>query len=117
MVDIEKLVKSYYTAVDSNDLKTLFSVFDDNIVYERPGYKPLVGMDNFKKFYEENRIIKEGHHTITNIIVHEPFVIVEGEFSGILKDNSKSATKFVDVYTFKNGKAIKRHTYFDGQNV
>ena len=47
----------------------------------------------------------------------EPYVVAEGEFNGILKDGSKSHTTFVDVYTFSNGKAVKRHTYFDGQNV
>ncbi len=117
MKDLEEVVKKYYRAVDSNDLETLFSLFDDNIIYERPGYKPLVGMDSFRKFYRENRIIKEGHHTLKNIIVKDNFVVVEGEFNGILKDNSKTYTKFADIYTFKDGKAIKRHTYFDGNNV
>ncbi len=74
-------------------------------------------MENFKKFYEDTRIISEGHHTINNIIVSEPYVIVEGEFHGKLKDGSDSYTKFADIYTFRNGKAIRRHTYFDGQNV
>jgi len=113
----EELVKKYYKAVDENDLNTLFSVFSDDIIYERPGYEPLKGMKDFQNFYKSNRIIKEGHHTLKNIIVKEPYVIVEGEFNGILKNGNKSYTKFVDVYTFKDGKAYRRHTYFDGQNV
>jgi hypothetical protein len=117
MEELEKIVRKYYDAVDSNDLETLFSVFSENIVYERPGYEAISGMEKFKDFYRKNRIIKEGHHTLSNIIVHKPYVIVEGEFKGILKDGRESYTKFVDVYTFSNNKAVKRHTYFDGQNV
>ena len=117
MEDLEKLVKKYYAAVDGKDLDTLFSVFSDNIVYKRPGYEPIEGMEKFREFYRGNRVIREGHHTLSNIIVMEPYVVVEGEFNGILKDGSKSHTTFVDVYTFSNGKAVKRHTYFDGQNV
>ncbi|ARD85061.1 hypothetical protein FAD_1187 [Ferroplasma acidiphilum] len=117
MEDLKDIVKKYYIAVDKNDLDTLFSIFADNIVYKRPGYEPIEGMANFKEFYQKNRIIKEGHHTLSNIIASDPYVIVEGEFNGILKDGSKSHTTFVDVYTFSSGKAIKRHTYFDGQSV
>ncbi len=117
MEDLEKLVKKYYIAVDTNDLDTLFSVFADNIIYKRPGYEPIEGMKNFKEFYQKGRIIKEGHHTLSNIIVSEPYVVVEGEFNGVLKDGSESHTTFVDVYTFSDGKALKRHTYFDGQSV
>ncbi len=117
MEELEKIVRKYYDAVDSNDLETLFSVFADNIVYERPGYGPISGMEKFRDFYEANRIIKKGKHTLSNIIVHEPYVVVEGEFHGTLKDGRESYTKFVDVYTFSGKKAVKRHTYFDGQNV
>lgn len=117
MEELEKLVRKYYKAVDDSDLETLFSVFADDIVYERPGYSPIIGMKDFKNFYETNRIIKEGKHTLLNIIVHEPYVIVEGEFKGTLKNGRESYTKFVDVYTFSGNKAVKRHTYFDGQNV
>ncbi|WP_337860140.1 nuclear transport factor 2 family protein [Ferroplasma sp.] len=117
MVNLEELVKKYYAAVDAGDLETLFSVFADDIVYKRPGYEPLVGMEKFQEFYKSNRVIKEGHHTLSNIVVKDPYVIVEGEFNGILKDGKKSHTTFVDVYTFSKGKATKRHTYFDGQNV
>ena len=117
MEELEKIVRKYYNAVDNNDLETLFSVFSDNIVYKRPGYDPIIGMKDFMDFYRSNRIIREGHHTLFNIIVHEPYVIVEGEFKGILKDGTESYTKFVDVYTFSGNKAVKRHTYFDGQNV
>jgi ketosteroid isomerase-like protein len=117
MEELEMLVRKYYDAVDSNDLETLFSVFAENIVYERPGYSPIRGMDEFKDFYRNNRIIKKGKHTLHNIIVREPYVVVEGEFRGTLKDGKESYTKFVDVYTFSGKKAIKRHTYFDGQNV
>ncbi len=117
MEELEKLVRKYYDAVDANDLETLFSVFSEDIVYERPGYSPITGMKDFKDFYRNNRIIKKGKHTLSNIIVHEPYVIVEGEFRGTLKDGRESYTKFVDVYTFSGKKAIKRHTYFDGQNV
>jgi len=117
MEELEKLVKKYYVAVDENDLETLFSVFADNIVYKRPKYEPIQGMKKFKEFYQKNRIIKEGHHTLSNIIVKNPYVVVEGEFNGVLKDGSISHTTFVDVYTFFDGKAIKRHTYFDGESV
>jgi ketosteroid isomerase-like protein len=117
MDELERIVKKYYAAVDTGDLDTLFSIFSDDIVYKRPGYKPIEGMKNFQAFYRENRVIKEGHHTLLNITVKDPYVVVEGEFNGVLKDGARTYTQFVDVYTFSNGKATRRHTYFDGQNV
>ncbi len=117
MSDLENIVKKYYSAVDKNDLVTLFSLFSDDIIYERPGYKPLNGKEEFQNFYRTHRIIKSGQHTIFNIIVKDQYVVVEGEFNGVLKNGNKSYTKFVDVYKFQNEKAYYRHTYFDGANI
>ncbi len=117
MSDLEDIVKKYYRAVDENNLDILFSLFSNDIIYERPGYEPLKGMEEFQNFYRSSRIIKSGHHTIFNIIVKEPYVVVEGEFNGVLKNGNRSYTKFVDVYKFHNEKICFRHTYFDGANV
>ena len=57
MEELEELVRKYYDAVDGNDLETLFSVFSEDIVYERPGYSTIKGMKDFKDFYRNNRII------------------------------------------------------------
>ncbi len=116
-MDIKKICLDYYKAVDAKDLKTLFSIFDENIVYKRPGYETINGMDEFKKFYEEHRIIQSGQHKINRIIIDGNSAVVQGSFSGTLKDGRSIKTEFVDVMDFLNDKIIKRHTYFDGENV
>ncbi|SMD30825.1 nuclear transport factor 2 family protein [Picrophilus oshimae] len=116
-MDIKQICLDYYNAVDSRDLKTLFSIFDDSIVYKRPGYGEIKGINDFKKFYEEHRIIKSGHHTIKRIIISGSCAVVEGSFSGTLKDGRSVSTEFIDVMDFANDKIVKRHTYFDGENI
>ena len=36
-------------------------MFSDNIVYKRPGYEPIEGMEKFREVYRGNRVIREGH--------------------------------------------------------
>ncbi|MBW3608867.1 MAG: GYD domain-containing protein, partial [Actinobacteria bacterium] len=37
------LVRRYYQLVDAQELEQMFALFDDDIVYRRPGYEPLQG--------------------------------------------------------------------------
>ena len=48
----EALIVSLFDAIDSSDFKLLVEYFDKNIIYQRPGYQDLIGIDkltNYKK--------------------------------------------------------------------
>ncbi|MCY0880646.1 MAG: nuclear transport factor 2 family protein [Firmicutes bacterium] len=114
---LRQQAQRYYTAVDAQDLPTLFSLFTEDIIYERPGYPALKGKAAFEHFYRNQRIIADGHHVLTHMICEAPYLVVEGEFHGTLKDGTPSTTRFVDVFTAQGDQFSRRHTYFDGQNV
>ncbi|SMC02132.1 hypothetical protein SAMN00768000_0350 [Sulfobacillus thermosulfidooxidans DSM 9293] len=115
--DYRVLVERYYHSVDQNDLPTLFSLFDDQIIYKRPGYPVLAGKEQFMEFYKGTRIIESGAHTLTHILVDGDHVCVQGSFQGVLKDGRVIETEFADIFVIHDGKIVERHTYFDGIQV
>ena len=56
-------------SADSSGLSR--EVFTDDIIYERPGYEPLVGIERVIKFYRAERVIVSGRHYLENMVLNE----------------------------------------------
>ena len=110
-------VRRYYDLVDAGSLQQMYALFDDDIVYRRPGYEPLAGIAAFRSFYEGQRIIREGAHTLTSLVDHGGHVAVEGDFHGTLHDGREVSVRFADFFTFDGPRIIRRDTYFDAPAV
>lgn len=110
-------VRRYYRLVDAVELDQMFALFDEDIVYRRPGYEPLRGMAQFKAFYEGDRIIADGAHTVTSLIDRDGGVAVEGDFRGTLRDGRSVSLRFADFFEFRGSLIIRRDTYFDAPLV
>jgi ketosteroid isomerase-like protein len=106
------LIARLFRCVDARAWDALTKVFAHNIVYERPGYPPLLGFQEVLHFYRELRVVASGEHHLHDIIIDEDRGACWGRFVGQHKDGSAIEEGFADVYTFKAGKITTRRTYF-----
>ncbi len=117
MTSNKELIVTLFCAVDSSDWNLLLQCFNHNIVYERPGYEPLIGIDQLLNFYEYERIIASGKHQIEHIVIENNHGACWGRFIGLHKNGSQIDELFADVYSFENYKFKTRRTHFFRQAV
>jgi hypothetical protein len=83
------LVIELFSAVDSSHWEALADIFHSNIVYERPGYNPFVGIDRLLKFYQMERVIASGKHQIEHITIDGSYGACWGDFLVLVKTVAK----------------------------
>ena len=105
-------VRSAFTIIDARDWEKLTQVFCQDIMYERPGYEPLVGYERVKKFYCEERVIVSGTHFLEGVVMNDDQGACWGRFMGKHKNGSSIDERFADAYTFAQGKIKTRKSYF-----
>lgn len=115
--DLKSAAEHYYTTVDEQSAEDVVALFTADAIYRRPGYQPMVGTDALMAFYGGERVIVGGRHTLTNLVVDGDRVAVEGQFKGVLRDDSQVEIKFSDFFTFAGGLIHERNTYFDAVAV
>lgn len=109
----EELVRRYYPVVDAGDPHAVVALFSDDAVYRRPGYPPLAGTAALLAFYEQDRVIVEGRHTVHQVVVDGNRAAVQGSFAGVLKDGTKPELDFADFFEVDDdGRFSSRTTYF-----
>ncbi len=108
----DMLVTKLFHTVDSCSWDALSDLFHPDVVYERPGYKPIIGVDQLLLFYREERVIESGDHHIEHIVIDGMFGACWGRFVGVKKDGSSIDETFADVYGFEDGKIKTRRTHF-----
>ena len=106
------LIIREFDQIDSRNWDGLSQVFCEDIVYERPGYEPLAGLERVLKFYREERVIASGKHYLEHIVLNESSGACWGRFIGLHKNKSAIDERFADVYLFKDGKIHNRQSYF-----
>ncbi|MDJ0346496.1 nuclear transport factor 2 family protein [Streptomyces sp. H10-C2] len=92
-------VPQYYSLVDAGDVSGLFALFAPDARYHRPGYEPLVGHTDLLRFYRDERVIAEGAHTLTEVVVSGAQAAVHGEFHGVLHSGQRVGLRFADFFT------------------
>jgi ketosteroid isomerase-like protein len=106
-------VRRYYRLVDKGDIDGLIALFDPAAEYRRPGYDPLTGHADLERFYREERVIEEGRHTISALLVADLDVAVQGKFQGTLRDGREMSLDFADFFTLTSaGTFSRRKTFF-----
>ncbi|HZO73373.1 MAG TPA: nuclear transport factor 2 family protein [Ktedonobacteraceae bacterium] len=108
----EKLITRLFQIVDSSDWANMPDVFCEDIVYERPGYPPIVGIEQLLHFYKHVRILGSGKHHLEQVVIEGNHGGCFGRFVGQTKDHSEVDELFADMYTFENGKIKHRRSYF-----
>ncbi|WP_327066378.1 nuclear transport factor 2 family protein [Kitasatospora sp. NBC_01250] len=110
-------VREYYERVDAADYEAVFEMFCDDVVYERGGTEPIVGMEEFKRFYLADRIIESGRHEVEAVVDNGDWVAARGVFSGRLKNAELVTVRWADFHLFKGEKIWRRYTYFADRAV
>jgi branched-subunit amino acid aminotransferase/4-amino-4-deoxychorismate lyase/ketosteroid isomerase-like protein len=105
-------INQMFEAIDSREWDKLPMFFSTDIVYERPGYSPLIGYARVAHFYMHERVIASGNHLIEGIVSNDNNAACWGRFVGKNKNGSEIDERFSDVYTFHNGKIVKRRSFF-----
>lgn len=106
-------VGRYYELVDAGDVAGLVDLFAADAVYQRPGYEPIVGHEGLHRFYRDQRVIKQGRHTVTDMVVHGDRVAVQGRFHGVLHSGAEVDLRFADFFGLTEDLAFaRRETYF-----
>jgi len=103
---------TYYQRVDAGDLEGLLALFHPEVRYERGGRDPIEGIDALRRFYESERLIREGRHQLDAVLVEGDQVAVRGVFRGILQTGEEVAVRFADFYRFRDGLIWRRYSYF-----
>jgi ketosteroid isomerase-like protein len=109
---LNEIVKRLFECVDSRDWDHLPDFFCEDVVYERPGYAPLVGLASVLHFYREERVIASGRHELEDVVAGDGSGACWGRFVGVHKNGSGLSERFADAYTFEAGKIKTRRSYF-----
>jgi hypothetical protein len=108
----KELIISLFNAIDSSNWTLLRTYFAQNIIYERPGYQALIGLDQVINFYHYERIIASGKHHIEHIVIEENYGSCWGQFIGLHKNGSPLNERFADIYSFEYSQIKTRQSYF-----
>lgn len=111
------VVRSYYKFIDAEDYEAVFALFDEDVIYVRPGQNDIEGMADLQEFYLDERPLEEGSHEIHSLTSEDDTVSVRGEFSGI-QNGAGVAFGFADFFVFTDAGTIgRRYTYTDRDTV
>ncbi len=109
--DTEALARRYYATVDAGDPNATADLFAANGAYDRPGYDTMVG-EAIRDFYNGERVIESGAHSIAEVVVEGNRAAVHGTFDGKLKDGSDAHEGFADFFVFDDDGLIERRRSF-----
>lgn len=95
-----ELADDYFHALDDDDFERLRSRLDEEVQF-RSSADEISGIDEFREYLEENRMLSNSVHEITRYVHHpdEPVSVFEGLVSG---DTPKGSIEgaFCDVFEF-----------------
>jgi uncharacterized protein len=110
--DNTTIVRRYYELVDSNRLDDMLGLFNEEIEYERQGTDLIRGKAALRRFYEDQRIIASGKHSIEQVLADGGWVATRGVFEGTLTDGEDVTVRFTDWMHFSDGLIDFRQTLF-----
>jgi ketosteroid isomerase-like protein len=115
--DKSELVKNIFECIDGQNWLRLCQYLHPDIIYERPGYEPLVGLPAVIDFYRRHRIVASGRHAVERVLYDNDYVTCWGSFSGSAKNGQKLNARFADVYRLREGRISFRRTFFDSPSI
>lgn len=106
------IVHRLFDAIDSRQWERLPELFDEQVVYERPGYEPFQGMQRLDQFYRVERVIASGKHHLEGVVVGDSQAACWGRFIGTHRDGTPIDEGFADTYELANGRIRVRKSFF-----
>ena len=112
MSTVTTRIRDLYRTIDAGDWTALADFFHPDIVYERPGYAPLVGLERVLRFYREERVVASGEHQVEGVLHELDRAACWGRMRGTLRDGAPTEVRFADVYSLEEDKIRTRCSYF-----
>lgn len=109
---VRAAVQGYYDALDREDIDGVLDFFSGEILYRRPGYQPITGLEGLRAYYTKDRLLASGRHVVRALIVEGQAVAAHGTFEGELKSGERTTTGFAAFFTFDGGGRISEHTTY-----
>lgn len=111
--DYRAAVQGYYDALDAGDTEAVLEFFSGDVLYRRPGYERMNGLEALRRYYTAERKLTPGRHVLHSILVDGQNVAAHGEWEGDLKDGGRRAVGFAAFFVFNpRGRAMEHTTYF-----
>ncbi|WP_284976752.1 nuclear transport factor 2 family protein [Arthrobacter sp. efr-133-TYG-104] len=115
--EVDALVRRYYLLVDAGDIEGLLALFTEDAVYERQGSQKMNGKEQMRLFYQSQRVIESGKHSLEAVVPGDTWVAVRGVFRGTLKDGERVNVPFTDWYKFNGLRIAHRQTLFPARTI
>lgn len=109
---VRAAVQGYYDALDREDIDAVLDYFSGEILYRRPGYQPITGLEGLRAYYTKDRLLASGRHVVRALVVEGQTVAAHGTFEGELKSGERTTTGFAAFFTFDGGGRISEHTTY-----
>ena len=105
-------IREMLALIDERNWTALRRYFHSDVVYRRPGYEPLEGIDAVIRFYEFERVIASGVHQLNSLLVDGAHVASFGRLVGTHRNGSSLDEEFAEHYEFREGRVWRRTSYF-----
>ena len=105
-------IREMFQVIDAREWRGLRAFLHRDIVYARPGYPPFEGIDRVIAFYEHERVIAAGLHTLRTIVVDDRHGASWGRFVGTHHNGGPIDEEFADVYDFDGAVIVRRQSFF-----
>lgn len=113
-----QILLNYYNAVDRGDTETVLSLFASDARYQRGTERVITGASELRRFYENERIIEQGQHTLDMIMLSGTSTVVKGSLTGVLKNGQHvDRVVFEDRMVIEQGKIARRETIFPDREI
>jgi uncharacterized protein len=108
-----QLISQLFAIIDEgSDWARLSEVFRPSVVYHRPGYPAIHGIEELQTFYAHTRQVATGQHHLYQVVSEGPVSCCCGTFSCTTKAGERIVVDFTDWYRFAKGKISTRRTFF-----
>lgn len=77
-----------FRTIDSRDWSSLRGFLHPDVVYARPGYPPFEGIERVLAFYESERVIASGTHSLRSVVMSGKHGACCGRFVGTHRDGT-----------------------------
>lgn len=108
----ETEVRKMFADIDACHWDALPNYFHLQVVYERPGLEPIVGLGGLLRFYRQERAVVYGEHHIEQVVIQPGAGACWGHGEFVLRDGTTPSERFADVYLFTEGKISMRRSHF-----
>ncbi|WP_329256096.1 nuclear transport factor 2 family protein [Actinoallomurus sp. NBC_01490] len=105
-------LRAMFATIDAMDWDALPEFFHPQIVYERPGFPSLDGLDRVLRFYHDERKILSSVHDVEHTVVQDGRAAAWGRVSCVLPGGTRTEVGFADIYEFDGGLIRLRRTHF-----